>query len=96
MAAILPDLNQLQRKDFESVYEPSDDTFLLCDALEGDRSEITSYSRRHDACHGVQYVNHFVVVFAAVRSPSSLSPAEPIVISDTDNHVICYENIYTY
>ena len=42
MAAILPDLNQLQRKDFESVYEPSDDTFLLCDALEGDRSEITT------------------------------------------------------
>ena len=42
MAAILPDLNHLQRKDFESVYEPSDDTFLLCDALEGDRLEITT------------------------------------------------------
>ena len=41
MTAKLPDLDQLKMKDFEFVYEPSDDTFLLCDALETDRAEIT-------------------------------------------------------
>ena len=40
MTAKLPDLDQLKMKDYEFVYEPSDDTFLLCDALENDRSEI--------------------------------------------------------
>lgn len=42
MAAVLPDLNELTMTDFEFVYEPSDDTFLLCDAIEKDRLEIIS------------------------------------------------------
>lgn len=42
--AILPNLEELNRNDYEHVYEPSDDTFLLCDALEGDRLEIKNNS----------------------------------------------------
>ncbi len=38
--AILPSLDHFLMHDFEHIYEPSDDTFLLCDALENDRSII--------------------------------------------------------
>ena len=36
MRACLPRLDHLSREDFLAVYEPSDDTFLLCDALLND------------------------------------------------------------
>ena len=36
----LPDLSHLGSKDFERVYEPSDDTFLLVDALAADAGEL--------------------------------------------------------
>jgi release factor glutamine methyltransferase len=42
MTATLPDLNHLFMKDFEAVYEPSDDTFLLCDAIEADKEIIAA------------------------------------------------------
>lgn len=35
--AVLPNLDHFTFTDGQEVYEPSDDTFLLCDALESDR-----------------------------------------------------------
>ena len=49
-----PDLSHLKWTDFEHIYEPSDDTFLLLDALEKDRSFIES--RSPNMCVEVGYV----------------------------------------
>ena len=38
--AKLPSLDHLTLEDFDNVYEPSDDTFLLCDAIENDREHL--------------------------------------------------------
>ena len=40
MRACLPRLDHLSREDFQAVYEPSDDTYLLCDALLQDLPSI--------------------------------------------------------
>jgi len=40
----LPDLSHLGPSDFERVYEPSDDTFLLVDALAADAARLRSLS----------------------------------------------------
>lgn len=40
--AKLPSLDHLTMEDFQDVYEPSDDTFLLCDAIENDRAHLTT------------------------------------------------------
>jgi release factor glutamine methyltransferase len=37
----LPKLDHLTFEDFRHIYEPSDDTFLLVDALEADRRRIS-------------------------------------------------------
>jgi release factor glutamine methyltransferase len=39
-AVALPDLSHLSSADYERVYEPSDDTFLLVDALSADVAEL--------------------------------------------------------
>lgn len=40
--AQLPSLEHFLIADFQYIYEPSDDTFLLCDALENDRFDFVS------------------------------------------------------
>ena len=42
MTACLPRLDHLRREDFHFVYEPSDDTYLLCDALHHDLPSLLS------------------------------------------------------
>ena len=44
MRAVLPSLEHFSFQDYENFYEPSDDTFLLCDALEQDRALIKQQS----------------------------------------------------
>ncbi|OBZ89751.1 HemK methyltransferase family member 2 [Choanephora cucurbitarum] len=41
-----PDLSHIKRQDFERVYEPAEDTFLLLDALEEDEQLIQSLKPR--------------------------------------------------
>ena len=40
--AILPKLDHFNLFDAENVYEPSDDTFLLCDTIKNDIDSIIS------------------------------------------------------
>ncbi|KAI8382381.1 S-adenosyl-L-methionine-dependent methyltransferase [Blakeslea trispora] len=41
-----PDLSHIKRQDFDRVYEPAEDTFLLLDALEEDEQLIQSLKPR--------------------------------------------------
>jgi hypothetical protein len=47
----LPDLSHLGSADFERVYEPSDDTFLLVDALAADAASLQVHSRYTPMLH---------------------------------------------
>jgi release factor glutamine methyltransferase len=40
--AVLPKLDHFRMADFQHFYEPAEDTFLLCDALESDRLFLTA------------------------------------------------------
>ncbi|THH29739.1 hypothetical protein EUX98_g4447 [Antrodiella citrinella] len=41
-----PDLTHLNREDYDKVYEPAADTFLLLDALESDAAELKALKPR--------------------------------------------------
>lgn len=43
--AILPNLDHFTMDDYINVYEPSEDTYLLCDAIENDRENIVSLAK---------------------------------------------------
>lgn len=44
--AELPNLDHLTIQDFRHIYEPSDDTFLLLDAIEADAALLTALAPR--------------------------------------------------
>ena len=44
MAAFLPSLEHLTMSDYKNVYEPSEDTFLLCDTLLSENIVFIQYS----------------------------------------------------
>jgi release factor glutamine methyltransferase len=47
-SAEMPSLNHAKMKDFEQVYEPSDDTYLLIDGVQADLSQ--EHSLRAESC----------------------------------------------
>lgn len=42
----MPDLNHLTMRDFYDIYEPSDDTFLLMDAIAADCATLRALRPR--------------------------------------------------
>ena len=54
--AELPDLDHLAMADFRHIYEPSDDTFLLMDALEADAVALQALRPRIVVEIGYVYV----------------------------------------
>ena len=42
VCAVLPSLDHLHYTAFERVYEPAEDTFLLCDGLQQERASLVA------------------------------------------------------
>eukprot|EP00727_Mastigamoeba_balamuthi_P007600 m51a1_g3460 putative s-adenosyl-l-methionine-dependent methyltransferase (209) ;mRNA; r:695447-696230 len=59
----MPDLSHLRTADYEHVYEPDDDTLVLMDSLEADRSELLAL--RHPVCLEVGPGSGCVITFLA-------------------------------
>lgn len=53
-AAILPNLDHFDLNDAKHVYEPSDDTFLLCDSINKDRDYLVSLMQQSIATQGTR------------------------------------------
>ena len=72
----LPDLSHLSSADFERVYEPSDDTFLLVDALAADAAWLQV--RHSHACSRSRYASaHALMLSRSHALMLSRSHARP-------------------
>ena len=75
--AKMPSLDHLSSKDYQRVYEPSDDTFLLCDCLSADAAEL----RRREPAVCVEVGSGSGCVIAHL---ASLLPASALLAGDVN------------
>ena len=75
-AAKMPNLNHLSTSDFERVYEPADDTFLLVDALAAERDLLVA--RKPALCVEIGCGSGAVITHLASLLPDSAMLASDV------------------